>query len=77
MNTSVHHEMICPLRVNVRIAEELLSLVEDEKIKRMAQTLLYSSKLLLLNANDLLDKEGLSRGSFIPVFEQDLIVESV
>ena len=36
LNTSVHHEMVCPLRINVRIAEELLQLVEDMKIKRMA-----------------------------------------
>ena len=30
-----------------------------------------------MNANDLLDKEGILRGSFVPVYEQDLIVRAV
>ena len=27
VNTSVHHEMICPLQINVNIAEELINII--------------------------------------------------
>ena len=62
--------MICPLQINVEIAEELINKIEDEKIKKLAQTLFISSKLLLSNANDLLDKEIIQSGNFVAVYQQ-------
>ena len=77
LNTSVHHEMICPLNINVNIAEELINKIHDEEIKTLARTLFISSTLLLSNANDLMDKEIIQSGNFVAVYQQGPLLESL
>ena len=56
LNTTVHHEMLAPLRANIDICQRLLrNLKNDEQSKKMAQIILVSSQLVMLHANDLLD----------------------
>ena len=55
LTTVVSHEMLGPLNANVQISTRLLKLVQDGKQIEMISALLNSSKLLILNANDLLD----------------------
>ena len=53
--SSVHHEMIGPLKSNVEIAVNLIRTLKDQSKRELAQLLLVTSKHLLLHANDLLD----------------------
>ena len=59
LNMSVHHEMLGPLKVNVDASTHLIKHLNRENTnfltRNMAQTILVSSKLLLLHAHDLLD----------------------
>ena len=69
--------MICPLNINVNIAEELINKIHDEEIKTLARTLFISSTLLLSNANDLMDKEIIQSGNFVAVYQQGPLLESL
>ena len=55
LNASVHHEMIGPLKNSVDICKRLIALLPNKAEKRMLQTVLISSQLVLFHANDLLD----------------------
>ena len=55
LNASAHHEMLGPLRANIDISTRLIKQLKDDELKRMSQTILISSQLVLLHANDLLD----------------------
>ena len=55
LNTSVHHEMIAPLRAQMIISKSLAKSCTELKSKQMAKLMTLSSNLLLLHAQDLLD----------------------
>ena len=59
LNMSVHHEMLGPLKVNMDTSSSLIKILERQNnsatTRKLAQTILVSSKLLLLHAHDLLD----------------------
>ena len=80
LNTSVHHEMLSPLRVNVLLAEQILNNLKSKKdstLREMSQTIYVSSKLMLLHANDLLDQSLIENGSFSPSFAKSSLAEAV
>ena len=56
LNTSVHHEMLCPLGANITVSETLMRKIDDPALKDMAKTINIASKLVVLHANDLLDQ---------------------
>ena len=67
LNTSVHHEMLAPLKANVEISSRLVkSLQNFLHEKKMAETILISSQMVMLHANDLLDQRIIENGSFVP-----------
>ena len=55
LNMTVHHEMLSPLRANIEISLLLYQSIKEQKIKKLAQILHASSRLLLSHAQDLLD----------------------
>ena len=66
LNTTVHHEMLAPLKANVQICERVLRSVKDQPhLKEMVQTLFVSSQMLMLHANDMLDQRIIENGSFV------------
>ena len=74
MNASAHHEMLGPLKANIDISTRLVKQLKDqEELKRMSQTILISSQLVLLHANDLLDSEVLKHGRFVPAYGSDSV----
>ena len=43
LNTTVHHEMLAPLRANIEICQRLLRMLNNnEKAKKMLQVILVS-----------------------------------
>ena len=64
--SSIHHEMIGPLKNNVNLIEQLMRLLDNINTKKLAQMIMISSKLVLLQANDLMDMQFLQRGKFRP-----------
>ena len=66
LNTTVHHEMLAPLKANIQICGRVLRLVRDQpQTKEMVQTLFVSSQMLMLHANDMLDQRIIENGSFV------------
>ena len=55
LSASVHHEMLGPLKSNVEIADALMRHLSNPDLKKQAQLISISSKLVLFHANDLLD----------------------
>ena len=53
--SSVHHEMIDPLKNIVNIAVNLIRRLRDRAQRELVQLILITSKQSLLHANDLLD----------------------
>ena len=53
--TSIHHEMLVPLRNNIEFAECLTKHLTQEDLKKKASLILIASKMAMFNANDLLD----------------------
>ena len=60
LNTSVHHEMLGPLKINIdivkRLIKQLKKMEKSQKLQEMASVVLISSRQILLHANDLLDQ---------------------
>ena len=54
--SSVHHEMIGPLKCNEEAAVRLIRGLKDDQLREQAQLILICSKQLNLHANDLLDQ---------------------
>jgi len=77
LNASAHHEMLGPLKANIEISARLVKRLKDQELKRMSQTILISSKLVLLHANDLLDQQHLSKGQFSPFYEPGSVWEAL
>ena len=74
---SVHHEMLCPLGANVLLAETLMKKVNDQSLKEYVRSILISSKLVLLNVNDLLDQNIIQCGRFEPFFKNESVRNAV
>ena len=78
LNTSVHHEIIAPLKANVDIAKRLITcLIEFPSEQMLAQTILTSSQMVMLHAHDILDQRIIENGSFIPCYTEESVFESV
>ena len=77
LNASVHHEMLAPLKANLEIAMRLLKSLKREDRKQMARTIIISSQILMLHANDLLDIRIIENGSFEPNYASDSVNEAI
>ena len=55
LNTSVHHEMLGPLKAIVEFSERLVRSISNPEMREICQTIFVASKLVMLHANDLLD----------------------
>ena len=78
LNMSVHHEMLAPLKANVDIAERLIKhLVKHPAQKKMAETILISSQLVMLHANDMLDQRIIDNGNFVPLYTEGSVKEAI
>ena len=64
--SSVHHEMIGPLKSNIEAAVRLIRYLKDNNLRMQAQIILVCSKQVILHANDLLDQKLIQNGSFTP-----------
>ena len=53
--SSVHHEMISPLKSIVSITVHLIRKLQDRVQRELAQLIFITSRQILLHANDLLD----------------------
>ena len=67
MNTTIHHEMVTPLNINVDVAQHIMQKLENKELKDLAQMIFINSKLIRFYANDLLDQRILKNGSFKPL----------
>ena len=68
LNTTVHHEMLGPLRANIEISQVLYQSLSNMRLKKLAQVLNVSSKLLLSHAQDLLDQQIIENNRFVPKY---------
>jgi len=66
LNTTVHHEMLSPLKSNVILTKRLVKefKFEDNRLKKLIETLEISSQLLLHHSYDLLDFHIFENGGF-------------
>ena len=72
-NTTIHHEMIGPLKAQMDISKCLCENSKSSENKQMAKLLNVSSNMLLLHTQDLLDWRVIENGSFIPHYTQESI----
>ena len=77
LNTTVHHEMLSPLRANIEISQLLYQSMKNLRMKKMAQILNVSSKLLLSHAQDLLDQQIIENNRFSPNYVDGLVSSAV
>ena len=77
LSTTVHHEMLGPLRCNVEFAEQLVERIHDPVLHRKAELIQISSKLVLFHTNDLLDLRFLHTGNFTPTFVQGSVLNAI
>ena len=66
LNTTIHHEMIAPLKAQMDISKCLFEKSISPLNKKMAKTIFVSSQMLLLHTQDLLDYRIIESGTFIP-----------
>lgn len=60
--------MLGPLKSNVEFAETLCNHLKSTTLRKKAQLIAISSKMVLFHANDLLDLRFLQTGNFTPSF---------
>ena len=77
LNSTVHHEMIGPLKSCVMISQRLINLLPNTKEKYMAEVILFASQLVLFHANDLLDHRIIESGGFVPTYSQGSVSEAI
>ena len=75
--STVHHEMIGPLKTNVTLIDNLLRSLDNFNQRTLAEMVMIGSKSVLLHANDLLDMQFLQRGSFKPSITQGEMKKSI
>ena len=68
LNTTIHHEMVAPLKAQMDISNCILENSTDQKNRQMAKTINVSSQMLLLHTQDLLDQRIIDNGNFSPNF---------
>ena len=66
LSTTVHHELLGPLKSNVDFAEYLVKHLKDSRMRKKAKLILISSKMIIFHANDMLDLRFLQTGNFTP-----------
>ena len=65
--TSVHHEMVVPLKVNVEMAERLISrLVHMPAEVKLARNILIASNMVMMHTHDFMDQRLIEKGIFVP-----------
>ena len=64
LNATVHHEMMSPLKANVKLSKDLRNKLINPRHKKMADLIYSSSSLILLHASDLLDQRVIEKGYF-------------
>ena len=75
--SSVHHEIIGPLKTNEQAALRLIRGIQDQSLREQAQIILVCSKQAILNANDLLDKKLLQNGQFNPAYSDASVYQTI
>ena len=55
LNASVQHELLAPLKGNIELSRRLEKELKNNNHKQMAQTILLTTQMMMLHANDLLD----------------------
>ena len=70
LNTSVHHEMLTPLKTIIEISQRLVTKFKNFPIEmNMIKTVLLSSKFLSMHAHDFLDQQIIEHGTFVPHYD--------
>ena len=69
MNRAVSHELLAPLNSTMQNANLMLKTKLTEYQKRMMNTILTSSHLVLCYSNDLIDHNVMEHGKLLPHFE--------
>ena len=59
LSTTVHHELLGPLKSNIDFADYLVRHLKDSNMRKKAKLILISSKMIMFHANDMLDLEFL------------------
>ena len=77
LNTTVHHEMIAPLKANSEASRFLFENLEDSRQSKVAQTIYISSQLLLHHAHDLLDQRNIDKEGFVPVYTKGSVILTI
>ena len=73
--------MVGPLKIIVELAEMLASFFNQNKLpselKKIVQTILISSKLVLFHSNDLLDQRIIQSGAFVPSYSHGSVADAI
>ena len=77
LHTTVHHEMLAPLRSIVDVCERLMRIVSCKETKELVQIIFIASQMVLMHANDLLDQRIIENGSFVPNITSSSIKEAL
>ena len=62
--SSVHHEMLGPLKNALAASVRLIRSLNDQNHREIAQIIMICTKQVLLHANDLLDQKFIENGKF-------------
>ena len=76
-NTSIHHEMMGPLKANVLLSERLMRVLENPEDKKMLKIIFVSSQLLLHHASDLLDQRVIDNGNFMASYSLGNVSQTI
>ena len=77
LNSTVHHEMIAPLKSNLELSMRLIRKLKDKSLKQMAQTIFTATQILIMHANDLLDSRIIEHGTFTPTYIHGDVHEAI
>ena len=69
LNASVSQEMSNTIGINIEVAQRLLERVTTRNDKKLIKLIIFSSKKVLLQANDLIDHRILEHGAIEPRFQ--------
>ena len=75
---SVHHEMVVPLKVNVEMAERLISrLAHLPELVKLAENILIASNIVMMHAHDFIDQRLIEKGSFAPYLQVQSLATTI
>ena len=69
LNASVSHDMLNTIGINIELAQMLFSKTKSKKDKRIIKLIIVASKMVLLQANDLIDHRILEHGALEPRYQ--------